>query len=88
MGEFVPFPVPTHAGDTPLVVPDGNAYRCSGCGEGVPEGSWLFEVVRDGMVVGLLARVAGTQANPHAIHTAAHQADGEITHRCGAALED
>jgi hypothetical protein len=95
MSKFTPFPVPVHAADTPLVVANGGTYRCSGCGGAVPDGAWLFEVVQDGMVVGLLARVAGTSASAHVAGnstalplTAVHQADGEILHHCGAAEED
>jgi len=86
MTSFTPFPVPRRPEDTPLVVHAGADYRCSGCGGTVPAGAWLFETVRDGMVVGLLARIAGssqTSANPHMHASAVDHADGEIVHSCG-----
>jgi hypothetical protein len=66
---FVPFPVPVHPGDVPLVVHAGDRYRCSGCGGDVPDGVWLFETVEDGMVTGLVAKQG---------------ADGPVVHDCGA----
>lgn len=86
--KFTPFPVPRDVDDTPLVTPHGGQYRCSGCGGPVPAGAWLFEAVEDGMVVGLLARLAGaTGVNPHAYHSAVDHADGEVVHACGTAAD-
>jgi hypothetical protein len=65
---FSPFPVPVKPDDTPLVTPNGGEYRCSGCHGSVPSGAWLFETIRDGMVVGIRA-----QLGP----------DGPEVHRCG-----
>lgn len=65
---FTPFPVPIHPEDTPLVQPDGDRYRCSGCGGPVPDGVHIHESVSGGMVVGLRVQV-GT--------------DGPIVHDCG-----
>jgi hypothetical protein len=85
--DFTPFPVPVHAGDTPLVTPDKGDYRCSGCGGKVPDGVRLYETIEDGMVVGLLAMGPG-DANAPALtqgvaYTSAHVLDGEIVHACG-----
>lgn len=68
MSEFVPFPVPIHRDDIPLVQRDGATYRCTGCGGEILDGAWLHETVEDGMVVGLTAR---------------HGPDGEVYHQCG-----
>jgi hypothetical protein len=66
--KFTPFPVPMKADDVPLVRPNGADYECSGCGGSVPDGVWLHETVRDGKVVGLLAR---------------RGSDGPVVHQCG-----
>ena len=72
MADFTPFKLPTEPDDAPLVQWNGNDYKCTGCGGSVPHGVWLHESVKDGMVVGLLARVG---------------ADGDVVHRCGKAGE-
>ncbi len=71
-GEFKPFPVPTLPTDLPLVTHAGEAYRCSGCGDRVPDGAWITEEVRDGMVVGILVR---------------RGKDGPVDHGCGTKAE-
>jgi hypothetical protein len=81
--KFTAFPVPVHAEDIPLVTPAGADYRCSGCGGVVPAGAWLFETIRDGMVVGLTARMPGSTASPHVVASTVDHADGEIVHQCG-----
>lgn len=69
---FSPFPVPQDPiNDLPLVTRDstGRAYRCSGCGvEGLPDGMWVFDMVRDGEVVGLRMTTGP---------------DTAVIHRCG-----
>ena len=67
--KFTPFPLPRDPEDTPLVTPNGVSYRCTGCGGPVPDGAWLYEQVRDGMVIGLLVRHGGPQ--------------GPVVHDCG-----
>lgn len=66
--DFVPFPVPVHRDDLPLVIREGPRYRCMGCGGRVPDGAWLFETIRDGLVVGILAQKGPT---------------GPVVHSCG-----
>jgi hypothetical protein len=66
--KFTPFPQPIHADDTPLVRHAGAAYKCSGCGGHVPDGVHLAEQIKDGMVVGLVARLGW---------------DGPVVHKCG-----
>jgi hypothetical protein len=66
--KFTPFPAPVHPNDTPLVQHAGIDYRCTGCGAVVPDGVWIYETVKDGMVVGL--RMEGGSS-------------GQFTHRCG-----
>lgn len=65
---FTPFPEPKMRGDVPLVTHNGPDYRCTGCGGSVPDGVWIHEHVRDGMVVGLLVRCGP---------------DGPTVHECG-----
>jgi hypothetical protein len=72
MADFKPFPVPVRPEDTPLVRHAGAIYACSGCDGAVQDGAWLHEVVEDGMVVGLVARMG---------------ADGPEVHRCGRAAQ-
>jgi hypothetical protein len=85
--EFTPFPVPVDPADTPLVVPAGPDYRCSGCGGTVPAGVRLYETIEDGMVVGLLAMGPGDANAPTlsqgVAYTSAHVLDGEVVHACG-----
>lgn len=50
---FTPFPEPKTGEDVQLVVHAGFQYKCSGCGGPVPDGAWIYEDIRDGMVVGL-----------------------------------
>lgn len=66
--KFSPFPEPKTSDDTPLVTHAGFQYRCTGCGGDVPDGAWLAERVKDGMVVGLLV-TAGQ--------------GGQVVHACG-----
>ncbi len=73
--EFTPFPEPV--GDPqdgqPLVKPGPGGYVCTGCdGKAglIPDGQVLRPQVRDGMVVGLVAR-GGLEA------------DAPISHECG-----
>ena len=47
---FTPFP----AADPPYT-PNGQVYRCTGCGGVIRDGMLVFRTVRDGMVVGLKA---------------------------------
>ncbi len=68
MTKFTPFPVPTHPGDTPLVTHAGFDYLCTGCGAHIPDGVWIHEQVKDGMVVGMTMRDG---------------ADGAVIHQCG-----
>jgi hypothetical protein len=68
MGEFVPFPLPAAPSDAPLVVHAGDHYSCTGCGDDVPAGVWLYETVVDGTVTGLLAQEGH---------------DGPVVHVCG-----
>jgi hypothetical protein len=67
--KFTPFPVPVAAEDVPLVTAEGDRYRCTGCGGGVPAGAWLFETVEHNMVTGLVAKEGP---------------DGPVVHDCGA----
>lgn len=66
--EFVPFPVPIHPNDTPLVQHAGEDYRCTGCGAAVPDGVRIHETVKDGVVQGM--RMEGGP-------------DGQFRHQCG-----
>jgi hypothetical protein len=66
--KFTPFPVPVAVTDLPLVTHAGHSYRCSGCGTLVPEGVWITETIKDGMIVGLSMRIG---------------ADGAFIHQCG-----
>lgn len=68
MADFTPFREPIHRDDVPLVRYAGNHYECSGCGGPVPDGAWLHETIRDGMVTGLLVRLGP---------------DGDVVHECG-----
>lgn len=70
MAEFNTFPVPIHPTDTPLVQHAGFIYKCTGCGDDIPDGTAVYETVGDGMVIGLRMR-GGT--DPH----------GPIIHECG-----
>ncbi len=72
MAEFVPFPAPRTADDKPLVTHAGYQYRCTGCGGDIPDGAWLDEDIRDGMVVGLVARKGQ---------------GGPVAHACGSRAE-
>jgi hypothetical protein len=66
---FTPFPEPSAADGRPLVHAVGSDYVCTGCGGVVPGGVWFFEHIEDGMVVGIVARLGGTNA--------------PIVHECG-----
>lgn len=68
MAKFAPFPEPRKPTDIPLVQHAGVDYRCTGCGERVPDGVRIYETVKDGMVVGL--RMEGGP-------------DGQFRHECG-----
>jgi hypothetical protein len=70
VAEFTPFPEPKQATDLPLVQWNQDRYKCTGCGGSVPDGVWLHEIIEEGMIVGLLARVGP---------------DGPIVHQCGKA---
>lgn len=56
MGKFTPFIEPSMDGGKQLVQAVGADYICTGCGDVIPGGAWLFEVIKDGMVVGITAR--------------------------------
>jgi hypothetical protein len=73
MAEFTSFPEPKSATDKPLVQHAGIDYRCSGCGEAVPDGVRIYETVREGMVVGM--RMEGGP-------------DGQFRHSCGESVND
>lgn len=66
--EFTSFPVPHTPDDMPLVRHAGFDYTCTGCGTHIPDGVWIHETVKDGMVIGL-RMVNG--------------ADGDVIHQCG-----
>lgn len=68
MTEFTPFPEPRSPEDIPLVQHAGFDYICTGCGEHIPDGTWIYETVEDGMVIGLRM-----QNGP----------DGDTVHSCG-----
>jgi hypothetical protein len=68
MAKFKPFKVPVDVEDLPLVTHAGKQFKCSGCGELIPEGFWITEVIEDGMIVGMSMRVG---------------ADGAFVHACG-----
>jgi hypothetical protein len=68
VSKFKPFPVPVQTTDTPLVQHAGFDYICTGCGEHIPDGVHVYEMIKDGMVIGLRMAVG---------------ADGPVVHQCG-----
>lgn len=68
VAEFIPFPVPINPGDLPLVQHAGFDYVCTGCGAHVPDGTWIYETIDDGVIVGLRMR---------------SDRDGPVIHECG-----
>jgi hypothetical protein len=69
VADFKPFPDPNTNPGVQLATARGPDYICTGCGEVLPAGAWLFENVDDGMVIGITARNGGEQA--------------DIVHQCG-----
>jgi hypothetical protein len=70
VAKFKSFPVPIRPTDIPLVQHNGFIYKCTGCGADIPDGTAVYETIKDGMVVGLRMR-GGTAP------------DGPIIHECG-----